>query len=147
MVENINQVRSFSQTARETVRGWLLWALVAYLLGVITGAGYFTVGGVFALLSDLASVFMGLTMIPVVLGLERIFQPTNPRLNRNTRLVGLTGFSLLTTGGLILVLFYFFNSLPGAVGLGAQFAGVFLQGTWLILIGLLIFRTQVSLGR
>jgi hypothetical protein len=143
MIANTETLVSISQIDRNSVRKWLLWGLVAYVLGVVTGIGYFTIGGIFALLSDATSVMMGLTMIPVVLGLAKMFESDNPGFARNTRLVGLTSFSLLMLGGLILVFFYFIRSLPGGFGLGMQFTGIFLQGIWLILLGILSLQSGV----
>lgn len=124
-----------------SIRKWLLLGLGAYGFGVLTGIGYFTIGGVFALLSDAASIAMALTMIPVVLGLAKIFERQNKEFSKIARLVGLTGFTLLGTGGAILVLFYFLRTLPGGFGLGMQFAGIFLQGIWLMLVGIQAQKT------
>jgi hypothetical protein len=142
MIANPEMIMVISQTERESVRKWLLLGLIAYIAGVITGAGYFTIGGVFALLSDLASLFMGLTMIPVVLGLAKVFEPGKSDFAKTTRLVGLLGFSLLTIGGTILSFFYFVPTLAGGFGLALQFFGIFLQGIWLILTGLLALQTK-----
>ncbi len=126
--------------ARQSVRKWLLWALGAYIAGVITGSAYFMVEGVFALISDLTAVLMGVTMIPVVIGLSRIFESLGIRQVGIMRAVGLTGFTLLALGGLVLVGFYFNRSLPGGIALAAQFAGIFLQGVWLILVGWIMLK-------
>jgi hypothetical protein len=141
MIINPEMTLTINQSDRTSIRKWLMYGLAAYLTGVITGVGYFTIGGVFALLSDLASVAMGLTMIPVVLGLAKIFARKKPETAKTFRILGLTGFALLTTGGGILSFFYFFQVLPGGFGLGLQFIGIFLQGIWLILTGVLAIQT------
>jgi hypothetical protein len=141
MTANPETIISLMPVERITVRRWLLWGLVAYLMGVVTGTGYFTIGGVFALLSDLASVLMGLTMIPVVLGLTKMFNYGNPSLAQNAKWIGLIGFSLLTMGGTILSFFYFIRAFPGGFGLGMQFAGIFLQAVWLIMVGKLSIQS------
>jgi hypothetical protein len=143
MIATSQMALTLTQSERESVRKWLLLGLGAYGFGVLTGIGYFSVGGIFALLSDAASVMMGLTMIPVVMGLAKLFNERKPGLSQITRLVGLAGFSLLTLGGLILVFFYFMRTLPGGFGLGMQFFGIFLQGVWLILVGSLALQTGV----
>jgi hypothetical protein len=141
MIANPEYSVSITPLDRDTVRKWLVWGLVAYLFGVATGIGYFTIGGIFALLSDMSSVMMGLTMIPVVLGLAKLFDSEKSGLARNARRVGLAGFTLLALGGFVLSLFYFIQSLPGSIALGAQFAGIFLQGIWLIMVGMLTLQT------
>jgi hypothetical protein len=141
MINTTNISVTIHQSVQSSIRRWLLMGLGAYGFGVLTGIGYFTIGGIFALLSDAASIAMAVTMIPVVLGLAKIFERHNKEFSKIARLVGLTGFTLLGTGGAILVLFYFLRTLPGGLGLGMQFAGIFLQGIWLMLVGILSQKT------
>jgi hypothetical protein len=141
MINTTNLSVTIHQSVQTSIRRWLLLGLGAYGFGVLTGIGYFTIGGIFALLSDAASVAMGLTMIPVVLGLAKIFERQNPEFSKIARLIGLTSFSLMSLGGAILVIFYFLRTFPGGFGLGIQFAGIFLQGIYLMLVGILSQKT------
>ncbi len=87
---------------------------------------------------------MGLSLMPVALGLRDMFQSAEPRFSGWTCGVGLVGFTLFAGGGLVLVLSAIgVEWLPDGVALGGQFFGVFLQGAWLSLVGMLTLRTGV----
>ena len=120
----------------QSLRTWLLLGLVATLLGAATGIGYFTFGAIFGPLSDATAVVIGLSLIPVALGLHGLFRPSEADLSRLTRLIGVGGLSLLALGSIVLVLFNAgFDWLPRLLGLPAQFLGIFIQGLWLALVG------------
>lgn len=137
-------LRLFTHPDDRMVGQWLLIALVSMLLGAVTGIGFFAVGGIFAPLSDAASVMIGLSLIPVALGLDRLFHPFEPRLSRRAMRTGVAGLSLFAAGGLLLVLYHtLFGWLPEALAFGVQFLGILIQGIWLVMVGVLTLRSGV----
>jgi hypothetical protein len=138
-VSSITAVR-----AAPPLRGWLLAAFVATLGGIVTGAGYFAVGGVFALLSDLFGLAMGIVGVALVLGLHAYAAAVAGVSARNVHTVGLAAYALTIVGSFALVLLNVgVTGVPGSLALGTQFAGMALQGAWLLGFGLLLLRAAV----
>jgi hypothetical protein len=132
------------ETTRRKLRTWLAAALVMTLLGAATGMLYFAAGGIFAPVSDAVAAIMGLTQLPVALGLHSLFRPSEPRLSRRARLLGLTGLGIMIAGSVVLVFSGLgFDALPGPPAFATQVVGIFIQGAWLCMIGVLGYRTTV----
>lgn len=129
----------------QTLRKWLLLALIATLLGVVTGSLYFSYQGIWAPISDASGMLIGITLIPCALGMHRylVMKTNQQSLSMLTMIVGLVGFILFTLAGAALILFYFDETLPGLLALNIQFGGGGLQGVWLILLGLISLQTKV----
>jgi hypothetical protein len=137
-------LRHFTYPDNVMMGRWLLLAMVAMILGAITGVGFFAVGGIFTPLSDTVAVIIGLALIPVVLGLGRIFRPHKPRFSFNTMAIGIIGLGLFSTGAFFLVLHHtIFGGIPETAAFGMQFFGIFLKSIWLFMLGLLILKTGI----
>jgi hypothetical protein len=127
---------------------WLILAVIAMILGGVMGIGYFTIGGIMAPISDSSAFIIGVTLIPVTLGIHRQLCHTHRQLSLWARTIGLIGHSLFALSGLALVFSYFAfqgNSNPlsfGRVSFGIQLLGVFLEGAWLLMIGVLCNRVH-----
>jgi hypothetical protein len=126
------------------LRAFLLAGIVAMVLGAVTGAGFFIVGGIFGPISDSASMLIAFTLIPVAVGLDQLFGRNDERRSRIARNIGLTGLGFFALGGFGLVLHAIvFQWIPAGVMLGVQFFGILLQGIWLIMIGNLTYRSGI----
>ena len=127
---------------------WLVLSVIAMILGGIAGIGYFTIGGIMAPISDSAAFIIGVTLIPVTLGIHRQLCHTHRQLSLWTRTIGLIGHSLFALSGLALVFSYFAFGEPsnplsfGSVSFGIQLLGVILEGVWLLMIGVLCNRVH-----
>jgi hypothetical protein len=131
---------------------WLVLSVVAMILGSVTGIGYFTIGGIMAPVSDAAAFIIGVTLIPVTLGIYRRLYHADQPLSSWARTIGLIGHSLFALSGVALVFSYFaFNgtsSSPsfGSVSFGIQLLGVSLEGVWLLMVGALTNRVRLGLS-
>ena len=127
---------------------WLILSVIAMILGGVTGIGYFTIGGIMAPISDAAAFIIGVTLIPVTLGIHHQLHNAHRQMSLWARTIGLIGHSLFALSGLALVFSYFAfagapNSLSfGSVSFGIQLLGVFLEGARLLMIGVLSNRVH-----
>jgi hypothetical protein len=127
---------------------WLILAVIAMILGGVTGIGYFTIGGIMAPISDASAFIIGVTLIPVTLGIHHQLHHADRRLSSWARTIGVIGHSLFALSGLALVFAYFAfhrtsNPLSfGSVSFGIQLLGVLLEGAWLLMIGVLCNRVH-----
>ena len=127
---------------------WLVLSVIAMILGGVTGIGYFTIGGIMAPISDAAAFIIGITLIPVTLGIHHQLHQTHRQLSVWARTIGLIGHSLFALSGLGLVFSYFAfgeSSNPvsfGSVSFGIQLLGVLLEGGWLLMVGVLSNRAH-----
>jgi hypothetical protein len=125
---------------------WLILSVIAMIVGGVTGIGYFTIGGIMAPISDTFAFLIGVTLIPVTLGIHHQLQSAHRQLSVWARAIGLIGHALFALSGLGLVFSYFAaqgNSNPlsfGSVSFGIQLLGVFLEGGWLLMVGVLCNR-------
>jgi hypothetical protein len=84
----------------------------------------------------------------VTLGIHRQLHQTHRQLSLWARTIGLIGHSLFALSGLALVFSYFAFGEPsnplsfGSVSFGIQLLGVFLEGGWLLMIGVLCNRVH-----
>jgi hypothetical protein len=125
------------------LRGWLLVAFLVTTGGIVTGAGFFAVGGIFALLSDLFALAMGLVGLAVVGGLHAHAATVSGVTAPAVRTVGLAAYAVTIVGSLALVLLNLgVAGIPGALALGTQFAGMTAQGAWFLGFGLVVLRTR-----
>lgn len=135
--------KAFKETASGNIRFWLLAAATATVAGLAMGIGYFSAGGVFGPLSDATTPMIGGSLIPVALWLHRRLKPAAPRLSTLAVGIGLVGLTLLSLGGLLLLLFDLTGDLfRSDLALGSQFLGIFVQGVWLVLVGVLKLRSD-----
>ncbi len=128
---------------------WLALAVGAMLLGAAAGAGFFMWGGVMAAVSDATGALIGLTLVPVALGVHRHLGRADPGLSTTARTVGVTGHVIFAAGGLLLVGAYLARDwMPdgfGAAAFGGQLLGIAVEGAWLVLVGRL--SSQAGLAR
>jgi hypothetical protein len=121
------------------LRPWLLAAFVVTLGGILTGSAYFAVGGIFALLSDLFGLGMGLVGLVLVIGLHEHVAAARGDRAPAIRSLGLVAYVLTIVGSFGLVLLNLgMSSIPGGTFLGTQFAGMATQGAWFLAFGLLV---------
>jgi hypothetical protein len=129
---------------RVRLRGWLLAAFVVTLGGIVTGSAYFAVGGIFALVSDLFALGMGVVGLVLVLGLHRYVEGATGSTAPGVRLVGTVAYVLTIVGSTALVLLNAgVTTIPGGLSLGTQFAGMTMQGAWFVGFALLVLRSGV----
>jgi hypothetical protein len=126
------------------LRAWLLAAFVLTLGGIVTGAAYFAVGGIFALLSDLFGLGMGIAGFVLVLGLHGYVRAATSVDASTVRTVGLIAYALTILGSAALVLFNLgLTAVPGGLSLGTQFLGMAAQGAWYLGFGLFVLRVGI----
>ena len=116
--------------------------LVAMLITIPLGIGFFVYEGVFALLSDLGGLLVGLVLAPLVWGLNHLH--AGDPLNRPVFGLGVVTVGGICLGSFGLVGMYLLSLDPeiyGATFLGIQFLGWILLGFWLLGIGVLGRRT------
>ena len=96
--------------------------------------------------SDSVAFLIGVSLIPVTLGIYYKLLYTHPKLSSWARVIGLFGHSLIALSGLALVFSYIavHNTLSSlsfeSVSFSIQLAGAFLEGVWLLLIAVLSSR-------
>jgi hypothetical protein len=126
------------------LRAWLLAAFVLTLGGIVTGAAYFAVGGIFALLSDLFGLGMGITGFVLVLGLHGYARAAASAGAPAVRTLGLIAYALTILGSAALVLLNLgLTAVPGSLALGTQFLGMTAQGVWYVGFGLFVLRIGI----
>ena len=116
--------------------------LVAGVISVVLGMGFFTYGGIFAPLSNIGGLVVGLLLVPLVWVIQRL--NGGVRGNRLVFFVGLTAATGIILGSIGLVALYplSFSVDTYAVGfLAVQFLGWLLLGVWLLGVGVLCHRT------
>jgi hypothetical protein len=97
--------------ARNQLIRWLLFCVVAMILGGVTGSAYYIIGGIMGPVSDAVAFIIGITLIPVTLGIYHQLQHAHQQLSTWARIIGLIGHSLIALSGLALVFSYIlFNS-------------------------------------
>ncbi len=88
------------------VSGWCAYASgVACIFGIVFLVVFFTVGGIFGPLNDIAVIVQYVLALPIVFALQRLQRPQNSALNRIATLIGVAGMlavialqTLLVTG-------------------------------------------------
>ena len=122
--------------------------LAAMIVTIPLGIGFFVYEGVFALLSDLGGLFVGLILAPLVWGLY-LLHADDP-LNKSVFGIGAVTVAGICLGSFGLVVMYLLSLDPeiyGATFLGIQFLGWILLGFWLLGIGVLGRRTGAVQSR
>lgn len=112
------------------------------IITIPLGIGYFVYEGVFALLSDLGALLVGLVLAPLVWGLYHLH--AGDPLNKPVFGLGIVTVTGICLGSFGLVVMYLLSLDPeiyGATFLGIQFLGWILLGFWLLGIGVLGRRT------
>ncbi|WP_255171045.1 hypothetical protein [Natrononativus amylolyticus] len=121
--------------------------LGATVLAVALGIGFFTYGGVFAPLSDVGGLLVGMFLAPLVWTLFLLNR--EDRFDRGVFLVGAAATVGIVLGSVGLVVMHLFSLNPAVYGtafLAIQFLGWFLLGLWLFGIGAIGLRTD-AVGR
>lgn len=121
--------------------------LVATLLAVVLGIGFFTYGGIFAPLSDAGGLLVGVLLAPLVWGLHLLNRDDG--LDRSVFLLGVVTVLGICLGSIGLIVMYLLSLNPEIYGsgfLGVQFLGWLLLGFWLLGVGTLGFRND-TVGR
>ena len=116
--------------------------LGAMIVTIPLGIGFFVYEGVFAVLSDLGALIVGLALAPLVWSLYRLH--AGDPLNEPVFGLGVVTVAGICLGSFGLVGMYLLSLNPavyGATFLGIQFLGWILLGFWLLGIGLLGRRT------
>jgi hypothetical protein len=117
--------------------------LVATLLAVVLGVGFFSYGGIFAPLSDAGGLLVGLLLAPLVWGMYLLNRGDG--LNRSVFLLGVMTVLGICLGSIGLIVMYVLSLDPASYGagvLGIQFAGWLLLGAWLLGVGGLGLRNE-----
>lgn len=121
------------------LRPWLLAAFVVTLGGILTGSAYFAVGGIFALISDLFGLGMGLIGLVLVIGLHDHVAARRGERAPAVRSLGVVAYVLTIVGSFGLVLLNLgMSGIHGGLFLATQFAGMATQGGWFLGFGLLV---------
>jgi hypothetical protein len=128
---------------RETIRTWSLIALTMFLLSLVLWIGFLTVGGIFFTLSDGVALLMASSMIPVMVGFDRLLRPTMGGLSRTARWAGIIGMVVAAAGSIVLLTSDVSHEfIPASGGLGMQLVGFGLEGVWFVLLGVMASRTD-----
>lgn len=136
---------------RRRARRWVGIALGATVAGFALGLGYVAVQGVFGWLSDLGAIAFAVALIPVALHLHKELRGRAPAASRAVLGVALFGLGLLAVSGAGLAVLDMTQTPTTLPVLDVQHLGIFLQGVWMIGIGLLglrvgPFRRKTSLA-
>lgn len=119
-----------------TVRTWTLVALVMFLLNLVAYAGFSIAGGVWFTVSDALGFALAASMVPVMLGMDRLVRPAAGHASRVARIIGVTGMVVAMAGSIVLLTSEISHEfVPAGGGLGMQFVGFGLEGVWFLLIG------------
>lgn len=153
--ENIAQGGSSERTAPAPTRSLppYVWksaygVLVAMAVTVPLGVGFFVYEGVFALLSDLGGLLVGLVLAPLVWGMYLLHR--DDPLDRGVLGVGVVAVAGIVVGSLGLSVMYLLSLEPETYGepfLGIQFLGWLLLGVWLLGVGVLSRRIDAVSDR
>jgi hypothetical protein len=137
--------------APQRIRPWVTAAIASTLAGFALGMGWVLGDGVFGPLSDLAAVAFAGSLLPIAWYLHRVFKVAAPTFSRSVLGVALAGLPLAMAAGAGLILRGLLDASTAVPLLEAQHLGVFLQGAWMLGIGLLglgqgQYRRRVSIG-
>ena len=144
-----NSATPIAPTVAPTV-GWkaAYAVLGAMIVTIPLGLGFFVYEGVFALLSDLGALIVGLALAPLVLSLYRLH--TGDPLNEPVFGLGVVTVAGICLGSFGLVGMYLLSLNPeiyGTTFLGIQFLGWILLGFWLLGTGVLGRRSRTVQAR
>lgn len=132
----------------ETVRTWTLVALVMFLLNLVAYAGFSVAAGVWFAVSDALGFALAASMVPVMLGMDRLVRPGVGDMSRVARIIGVTGMVVAMAGSIVLLTSEVSHEfVPAGGGLGMQFVGFGLEGVWFLLMGRLASRAGIYSGR
>jgi hypothetical protein len=138
--------------APQRIRPWVTAAVASTIAGFALGLGFLLDNeGIFGPLSDLAAIAFAGTLLPVAWYLHRVLKAAAPMVSRSVLGVALVGLPLAVAAGAGLIVRGLLDASTGVPLLEAQHLGIFLQGAWMLGIGLLglrqgRFRRRVSIG-
>ncbi|CAN5841341.1 hypothetical protein BH23ACT4_BH23ACT4_13470 [soil metagenome] len=136
---------------RMKARRWLSVALGATIVGFSLGLGYVALQGAFGWLSDLGAIAFAVALVPVALHLREEFRQRAPTASASVLGIALLGLSLLAVSGAGLAVLDMTSTTTTFPVLTFQHLGIFLQGAWMIgvgVVGLRVgpFRRKTSLA-
>ncbi len=132
----------------ETVRTWTLVALVMFLLNLVAYAGFSVAGGVWFTVSDALGFGLAASMVPVMVGMDRMVRPKVGDASQTARIIGVTGMIVAMVGSIVLLTSEVSHEfVPAGGGLGMQFVGFGLEGVWFLLVGRLASRAGIYSSR
>lgn len=135
---------SEQESAKQNVRVWITVSFVLFVLNIIAYVGFITAGGVFFTISDTAALLFSISMIPVVVGIDTLLAPSQERLARRTKWVGLVAMTMIAAGSIVILTSEVSHEfVPAGGGLTGQIVGFALMGVWLLMVGILAGRTAV----
>lgn len=141
-------IGAFASGVGETVRTWTLVALVMFLLNLVAYAGFSVAGGVWFTVSDALGFALAASMVPVMVGMDRLVRPDVGDASRVARIIGVTGMVVVMVGSIVLLTSEVSHEfVPAGGGLGMQFVGFGLEGVWFLLIGRLASRAGIYSSR
>ena len=138
-----------TDNARIQLIRWLLFSVIAMILGGVTGIAYYAIEGIMGPVSDAVAFIIGITLIPVTLGIYHQLRHAHQQLSTWARIIGLIGHALIALSGLALVFSYIlFNSASNplsleSVSFSIQLAGALLEGVWLLMVAILSSRAHI----
>ena len=138
-----------SASERLRARRWVGIALGATIAGFVLGLGYVAMQGMFGWMSDLGAVAFAIALFPVAYHLHREFRIELPEASRVVWGIAIVGLSLLAISGGTLAYHDATRTPPTLPVLDFQHLGIFLQGAWMIGIGVVgarigTFRKRTS---
>lgn len=116
--------------------------LAAMVLTIPLGIGFFIYEGIFALLSDVGALLVGVLLAPLVWSIYVLNDGADfNRMVFGTGSITVAGICLGSLGLVVMNLFSMDPAIYGAPFLGTQFLGWILLGVWLLGVGVLGRRT------
>ena len=120
---------------RQSIRFWTGWSLATFVLSLMLWVGFLTVGGVFYTLSDGVALLMAATMIPVMIGYDRLLESRFGPRSVWAKWVGVVGMILAGAGSLVLLTSEVSHEfLDGVDGLSMQLVGFGIEGIWFLMV-------------
>lgn len=134
--ETTTTARSKEQSAVESVRTWLIVALIAFTLSLVAYGGFMTAGGIWFTISDASGLFLAGSMIPVMVGFDALLRSKHGTTSLIARWIGICGMVVAGVGSVVLLTSEVSHDfVPAGGGLGMQFVGFGLEGLWFLMIG------------
>lgn len=132
----------------ESVRTWTLVALAMFLLNLVAYAGFSVAGGVWFTVSDALGFALAASMVPVMVGMDRLVRPNVGGVSRVARIIGVAGMVIAMAGSIVLLTSEVSHEfVPAGGGLGMQFVGFGLEGVWFLSMGRLASRAGIYSNR
>jgi hypothetical protein len=128
---------------RLRARRWVGIALAATITGFVVGLGYVAMQGMFGWMSDLGAVAFAVALLPVAFHIHKEFRNGSPEASRVVWGIAVLGLSVLAISGAALAYHDATRTPPSLPVLDFQHLGIFLQGVWMMGVGVVGARTGV----